>query len=128
VVWRVCSQGKGGSARRRIFGIVADNAVNAAFLLLYGEAGAYVFGIYLFVTFSNGFRYGRQYLRISQVLSIAGFLIVLFSPSGQMHSGRNWDPNAVGSALYVVVRERISKTGARTSQSSQGKVSGKCEP
>jgi two-component system sensor histidine kinase RpfC len=116
---------KEGSARRRIFGIVADNAVNTAFLLLYGEAGAYVFGIYLFVTFGNGFRYGREYLRISQVLSIAGFLIVLtFSPFWSNHI-----PVGIGILLallvlpfYVgVLAERISEARRRADEANQAK-------
>src|SRR5262249_35426003 len=67
------------SPLRRLFGIFVDNAANTAFLLIAGEAGTFVFGIYLFVTFGNGFRYGRRYLLVSQALSIAGFLVVLYA-------------------------------------------------
>src|SRR5512141_2922302 len=69
---------KSDSAVRRLFGIVVDNTANTTYLLIAGESGAFVFGIYLFVTFGNGFRYGQMYLRVSQALSITGFLVVLY--------------------------------------------------
>lgn len=62
---------------RRIVGIFADNAVNTSFMLVMGEGGAIVFGVYLFVAFGNGFRYGRFYLHLSQVLGVLGFAVVL---------------------------------------------------
>ena len=42
-----------------------------------GEAGATIIGVYLFITFGNGFRYGRTYLHASQALSILGFGLVV---------------------------------------------------
>lgn len=116
---------KHGSATRRVFGIFADNAANTAFLLLSGEAGAFVFGIYLFVTFGNGFRYGRQYLRISQALSILGFLIVLYvSPFWSKHI-----PVGIGILVallvlpfYVgVLAERITEARRRADEANQAK-------
>jgi two-component system sensor histidine kinase RpfC len=71
---------------RRFLGIFADNLVNTLFMLVMGEGGAIVSGIYLFVTFGNGFRYGRLYLHVSQALSILGFGVVLrFSPFWSQH-------------------------------------------
>jgi two-component system sensor histidine kinase RpfC len=113
------------SPARRIFGIIADNTANTAFLLLSGEAGAFVFGIYLFVTFGNGFRYGRAYLRISHVLSIAGFLIVLsLSPFWSAHI-----PVGIGILLallvlpfYVgVLAERITEARKRADEANTAK-------
>ncbi len=46
------------------------------FMAVSGELSAAVFAIYLFVTFGNGFRYGRQHLFVSQALSLIGFGIV----------------------------------------------------
>ncbi|MBA3507442.1 MAG: response regulator [Betaproteobacteria bacterium] len=66
---------------RRFIGIFADNAVNTYFMLVMGEGGAVVLGVYLFVTFGNGFRFGRTYLHISQALSLIGFSFVLFYSS-----------------------------------------------
>lgn len=66
------------SPTRRILGIIADNAVTTYFLLLMGEAGALVVGIYLFVAFGNAFRYGRLYLSISHFAALLGFALVLY--------------------------------------------------
>jgi hypothetical protein len=54
---------KGGtSVPRRYLAMVADNVVTTYCLMNMGEGGAVVIGVYLFVTFGNGFRYGRTYL------------------------------------------------------------------
>ena len=47
---------------RRMVGMVADVGVITWALFLSGEIGVSWFGIYLFITFGNGFRYGRAYL------------------------------------------------------------------
>jgi two-component system, sensor histidine kinase RpfC len=116
---------KTGSPIRRIFGIVVDNAANTGFLLLSGEAGAFVFGIYLFVTFGNGFRYGSLYLRISQALSILGFLVVLsLSPFWSAHI-----PVGIGILVallvlpfYVgVLAERITEARKRADEANEAK-------
>ncbi len=74
------------SVVRRYIGIVADNAGNTYFMLVAGEWGAAVFAIYLFVTFGNGFRYGRVYLHVSQTLSLLGFTVVcLYSDFWSQH-------------------------------------------
>jgi two-component system sensor histidine kinase RpfC len=65
------------SVRRRFVGMVLDNAVTTYCLVRIGEDGAFVLGVYLFIIFGNGFRYGRAYLHACQLLSIAGFLLVL---------------------------------------------------
>jgi two-component system sensor histidine kinase RpfC len=65
------------SVARRIFGMVVDNGVTSYCLMNMGEGGAVVLGIYLFVAFGNGFRYGRNYLHVSQVLGLLGFSLVL---------------------------------------------------
>jgi len=84
---------------RRFLGIVADNAVNTYFMLVMGEGGAVVVGVYLFVTFGNGFRFGRLYLHVSQALSLIGFGIVLyFSPFWSHHY-----PVAIGVMVAMVV-------------------------
>ena len=62
---------------RRILGMVLDNSGNTLCLWLAGDAGAVAVGIYLWVAFGNGFRYGRRYLFASQAMAIAGFVAVL---------------------------------------------------
>ncbi len=62
---------------RRYAGIALDNLGITYFMMMMGEAGTFMFGLYLFVTFGNGFRYGRRYLHISQAMGLAGFTGVL---------------------------------------------------
>jgi two-component system sensor histidine kinase RpfC len=63
--------------RRRIIGMVGDNVAIATCMYLTTDLGAPLFGVFLFVTFGNGFRYGRFYLFASQALAIVGFSTVL---------------------------------------------------
>ena len=67
----------GVSIARRYLGMVADNAVTSYCLIQTGEPGAVIIGVYLFITFGNGFRYGRAYLHACQILSLAGFALVM---------------------------------------------------
>jgi two-component system sensor histidine kinase RpfC len=36
-----------------------------------------IIGVYLFITFGNGFRYGRTYLHVCQIMSLLGFAMVI---------------------------------------------------
>ncbi|MEO8740190.1 MAG: ATP-binding protein [Casimicrobiaceae bacterium] len=65
------------SVRRRLLGIVVDNGVASYGLYVLGEGGAFILGLYLFVTVGNYFRYGRFYMYISQALAVAGFVTVV---------------------------------------------------
>lgn len=62
---------------RRIFGCIVDNYGATASLFIHGDFAAPIFVVYLWVTFGNGFRYGRRYLLFSMMLSIVGFSLVL---------------------------------------------------
>jgi two-component system sensor histidine kinase RpfC len=64
--------------RRRYLAMAADNAAITTCMYLTTDMGAPLFGVFLFVTFGNGFRYGRRYLFVSQVMAIAGFCAVLW--------------------------------------------------
>lgn len=61
---------------RRVLGILADAGTITFGLLLAGESGASFVGVYLFIIFGNGFRYGRAYLSICQILCLMGFMLV----------------------------------------------------
>jgi two-component system sensor histidine kinase RpfC len=65
------------SVRWRFVGMVLDNVVTTYCLVWIGEDGAFVLGVYLFIIFGNGFRFGRTYLHACQLMSVAGFLLVL---------------------------------------------------
>jgi len=110
---------------RRFLGIIADNAVNTYFMLVVGELGAVVVGVYLFVTFGNGFRFGRLYLHVSQALSLIGFTVVLyFSPFWSHHI-----PVGVGFLVAMVVlplyvgklAERIKEAKKRADEANAAK-------
>lgn len=85
----------GVSVPRRLLGAVTDLGLTSLAMYLNGNLAAPMFCIYLWVTFGNGFRYGRRYLFVSMLISVSGFsLVLLFSP--------NWNlPNHVSLALLV---------------------------
>lgn len=108
------------SPLRRILGIVVDNAGTTYFMLLMGESGALVVGIYMFVAFGNGYRYGRRYLRISHGMALAGFSLVLyFSPFWSQHIliGVGLLIALLSLPLYVgILIERLEGERLRTDQ------------
>ena len=59
--------------QRRLIGMMADNGGATWYMCLAGEYGFSMIGVYLFVTFGNGFRYGRKYLFASQILCLVGY-------------------------------------------------------
>jgi two-component system, sensor histidine kinase RpfC len=113
------------SVARRYLGMIADNAVTSYCLIATGEPGAVIIGVYLFVTFGNGFRYGRAYLHACQVMSLMGFgAVILLSDF--------WRANAslsVGIAIsmlvlpfYVgVLAQRITEARKRADEANQAK-------
>jgi two-component system, sensor histidine kinase RpfC len=68
----------GPSVARRVIGMVVDAVFISGALYLSGEVGVFIFFLYLFVAFGNGFRYGPAYLYAFQVLSLLGFSVVLW--------------------------------------------------
>ena len=80
------------SVARRLLGIVIDNAVASYGLYVLGEDGAFILGLYLFVTVGNNFRYGQRYMYISQALAVTGFVTVVevsaFWSQHHQHSDR----------------------------------------
>ena len=113
------------SVPRRLVGMVADNAVTSYFLIQMGEAGAVILGVYLFITIGNGFRFGRLYLHICQVMSLLGFTIVLgLSPFWSQHIGIGigFLIALIVLPLYVgVLAERIKKERKRADDANQAK-------
>jgi two-component system sensor histidine kinase RpfC len=55
-------------------------------MLTNGDVGAPLYGVYLWVTFGNGFRYGARWLYVSQALSVLGYAAVIaFNPFWHDH-------------------------------------------
>jgi two-component system, sensor histidine kinase RpfC len=72
----------------RVAGIVVDNAITTYGVIALGEGGAVLLGVYSFITLGNGFRYGRRYMILSQILSVSGFAFALVvSPFWSHHPG-----------------------------------------
>jgi two-component system sensor histidine kinase RpfC len=74
------------SIPRRIFGMFCDNAATTYFLLQFGEKGAWVLFVYLFISFGNCLRYDRKHMYICQSMALIGFgLVVWLSPFWSQH-------------------------------------------
>jgi two-component system sensor histidine kinase RpfC len=66
---------------RRMIGMLADLGTTTVAMSLSGEAASPLFLVFLWTTFGNGFRYGKNYLYISMGLSLIGFsIVILLSP------------------------------------------------
>jgi two-component system sensor histidine kinase RpfC len=65
------------SETKQLLALLADISAVTFGMLMTEETGVLFFGIYIWVTIGNGIRYGARSLVLSQVLSIAGFAIVL---------------------------------------------------
>ncbi len=88
---------KGKTSIRRLAGAWLDIAGTTLFVSLAADVGVILFGVYLWVTFGNGFRYGNKYLYHSQALSIIGFFIsIQLSPYWKDHQ-------TVGYSMLVLL-------------------------
>ena len=114
-----------GSPIRRFVGMIADNVVTTFCLIQMGERGAFVLFVYLFITFGNGFRFGRFYLRSCQLMSIVGFSLVWWlSPFWKQHPPIAWAflLSLVVLPFYVGgLSERIKRERKRADEANQAK-------
>jgi len=62
---------------RRLLGLCSDASFITGGMIVTGEIGTPLFGVYLFMTFGYGFRYGNKYLAASTLLSVFGFYLVI---------------------------------------------------
>jgi len=108
------------SAPRRFLGMAVDNAVCTYCLIQMGERGAFVLFVYLFITFGNGFRFGRLYLHACQVMSIAGFSLVYWlSPFWGQHPalGSGYLLGLIFLPLYIgLLTERVKAERAKAEE------------
>lgn len=61
------------SPARRVAGIVLDLVMLSVMMHVLGQEAMYLFAIYLWVILGNGFRYGINYLYLSQLIGVVGF-------------------------------------------------------
>ena len=114
-----------GSVARRFLGMVADNGVTSYCLIQTGEPGAVIIGVYLFITFGNGFRYGRSYLHACQIMSLVGFMLVV----AMSDFWRQEVSLSIGIALSILVlpfyvgvlAQRITEAKQRADEANQAK-------
>ena len=84
---------------RRVGGMLLDTGTTTAMLYASGDIGTPFFVVYLWVTFGNGFRFGRSYLMAASFLSLAGFLgAAVSSPYWTEHAHLIW-----GLALGLII-------------------------
>lgn len=76
------------SPGRRIAGAVLDATTASYFMILIDGDGLPLYVVYLWITFGNGFRYGKTYLLNTLGLCVLGFSAVLYlSPFWRSHLG-----------------------------------------
>ncbi|MBK9114308.1 MAG: response regulator [Betaproteobacteria bacterium] len=116
----------GRNVVRRLVGMVADIGGCTWYMWVAGEYGFFVIGIFLFVTFGNGFRYGRRYLFACQLLAIFGmFAVLLYVPFWQEHriAGVGLMIALVVLPLYVsTLLKRIQEARARAEEANTAKT------
>lgn len=112
---------------RRVVGMVADVGGTTFALSLAGDSGVGLIGIFLFVTFGNGFRFGRKYLFLCQALCLAGFLpVIRFAPWWRDEPYIGWGLafSLVVLPLYVsTLLKRIHEARARAEEANRAKTS-----
>jgi two-component system sensor histidine kinase RpfC len=110
---------------RRIVGMVNDAGMCTLVMFLTGEAGASMIGLFLFITFGNGFRYGRPYLFACQALCLAGYsAVLLLHDHWQAHQTVGWSLMIalVVLPLYVsTLLKRIEQARARAEEANKAK-------
>src|SRR5207302_16740 len=91
-----------------------------------GEGGAVIVGVYLFITFGNGFRYGRFYLHTCQLMALVGFCLVLRESDYWSHSlwlGIGFLLSLIVLPFYVgELAERLKKERKRAEEAKKAKV------
>ena len=112
---------------RRLIGMLADNSGATWYMCLAGEYGFSMIGVLLFVTFGNGFRYGRRYLFGSQALALIGFVGVLLFVSywqGHRAAGTGLLIALIVLPLYIsTLLERIQEARSKAEEANLAKTS-----
>ncbi len=113
------------STTRRVIGNIVDVAVITFLMIHGGEYTAPFFGIYLWVTFGNGFRFGSRFLASSLALSTVGFVIVLATSdywAQNRHLGVGLLIGMIALSLYVLMLiKRLYEALERAATANQAK-------
>jgi two-component system sensor histidine kinase RpfC len=95
----------GASPVRRVAGAILDSATASYFMVLIDGDGLPLYVVYLWITFGNGFRYGKTYLLNTLALCVVGFGVVLYlSPFWHEHlaAGLGMMVAMIAVSLYVL--------------------------
>jgi len=115
----------GQSVVRRSLGIALDNVAVSYCLIRMDESGAVLLGVYLFVAFGNGFRFGRVYLHAAQVASIVGFSLAIWESkfwSQHLAICTGFMLALIVLPLYVgVLTQRITEARRRADEANAAK-------
>jgi len=105
---------------RCVLGMLADVGAITFGLLLADDGGAVFVGIYLFLIFGNGFRFGRAYLHICQFLCLAGFGLVVSMVPWWQHEwnvAMGWMCSMMVLPFYVgLLFDRINAARAKSEE------------
>jgi two-component system, sensor histidine kinase RpfC len=78
----------GASPSRRVLGALVDASMLTFCMTAFGEQGAPLFMLFLWITLANGFRFGARYLVVTLVFSVVGFgVALLFNDFWLEHRG-----------------------------------------
>src|SRR6185437_12432434 len=106
--------------------MLADCVGCTWYMWVAGDYGFFVIGVYLFITFGNGFRYGRRYLFGCQALCLAGLVaVLLLVPYWQQRriAGIGLLIALVVLPLYVsTLLKRIQEARARAEEANVAKT------
>ena len=112
---------------RRVLGMLADAGGTTFALFLAGDSGVGLVGVYLFITFGNGFRYGRSYLFLCQALCLTGFIpVVIVAPwwNEEPYIGWGLMVSMIVLPLYVsTLLKRIYEARSKAEEANRAKSS-----
>ena len=101
---------KNKSIPRRLFGAWLDISSISLCMSLTSDISVVLIGVYLWVTFGNGFRYGTKYLYHSQLLSIIGFFLTIqYSPYWVNHQTVGYSMLVMLATIPLYVAKLISR-------------------
>ena len=112
---------------RRAIGMLADAGAATFCMFFAGESGVSMIGVYLFITFGNGFRFGIKSLFACQFLCLAGYAaVLLWAPYWQGHQVAGWNLMIALVILPIYVStllKRIEVARARAEEANRAKSS-----
>ena len=118
--------GRKTSVLRRLAGAWLDIGTTTILPVFTDETGVMLVGIYLWVIFGNGFRFGNQYLFHAQLLSVVGFMITTqVNPSWKSHPSIIYSVLVMLFVLPIYVSaliRRMNEAKQRAEESSAAKT------